>query len=239
VAGLFAPGSAFRPIVPSAILAAISLFLMYFVRLSVDEFWVGFRAGHMMLVSLPALTARFFAWGFRFARGVAYAAIALVLLAGAPTFLIDAYNAQDLTNREIGPGGFPWTRVVTPAEQEAYEWIRRMTPADAVVQQDAISRDPNSWWVVPTFGHRRMAAGLPPFMMAVPEYQEKSMRVRDMYATTSAAEAAAIARSLRIDYIYLDAVERGAYPDGIGKFDDPRHFTPAFRNEAAAIYRVQ
>lgn len=240
VAGLFARGGgAFIRLIPSATLAGVSLFLMYFVRLSVDEYWVGFRTGHLMLVSLPALTARFFTWAFDRSRAIAFAAIAIVLLAGAPTLLVDAYNAQDLTNREIGAGGFPWTRLVTPAEQEAYKWIRRMTPKDAVVQQDAMARFATSWWVVPMFGQRRMAAGLPPFLLNVPEYGEKSALVQKMYATPNPAEAHDIANRLGIDYVFIDAVERHAYGAGLDKFEDIRFFSPAFRNQAVAIYRVQ
>ncbi len=74
-----------------------------------------------------------------------------------------------------------------------------------------------------------MAAGLPPFMLDMPEYHEKAAAVRLVYATHDAAEANAVAHSLRIDYLYVDGVERQAYPGGVAKFDDPRYFIPAFR----------
>ena len=239
IAGLFVRGGPLLPFVPAALLAGLGLFLMYFVRLSVDIYWVGFRAGHLMLLSLPALTARFFVWAFTSARGVGYAAIAAIVLAGFPTFLIDAYNAQDITNEAMTDFNFPWTRRVTPAQQEAFRWMRERTPADAVIQQDAMSRDPSSWWVVPTFGQRRMAAGLPPFLLSVPEYREKSGQVQAMYATPDAKAAWTIAQHLRIDYVYVDAVEKAAYPAGLAKFDDPRYFEKAFHNDAATIYRVR
>jgi hypothetical protein len=239
LAGLLVRGGPFGPLIPSATLAGVALFLMYFVRLSVDEYWVGFRTGHMLLVSLPALTARFFRWAFAASVPVAAGMIAVVLLSGAPTTLIDAYNAQDLTNREMAPGAFRWTTILTAAEVEALRWVRDHTPKAAVVQQDSASRLGSTWWVVPTFAQRRMAAGLPPFMLDIPEYHEKSARVRDMFATGSAAEAAAIARSLRIDYIYINDFDRGAYPGGIDKFEDRAYFTPAFKNDAAAVYQVK
>lgn len=240
LAGLLVPlRFPFAPIAPAAGLAAASVFLMYYVRISVDEYWMGFRTGHLLLVSLPALAARFFAWAMQSARGIGYAMIVVVLVAGAPTLLIDAYNAQDLENFAMSPGGFPWTRKVTPDEQAAWRWIREHTPQDSVVQQDSLSRHPNTWWVVPTFGHRRMAAAIPPFLIYQDEYMEKSGRVRAMYATAAAGEAWAVARSLRIDYIYIDDVERAAYGPALEKFNDSRYFTLEFHNRAASIYKVK
>lgn len=240
LAGLLARGGGpFRRFVPATFLAAFALFLMYFVRLSVDVYWVGFRAGHLLLLSLPALTARFFTWALASARPLAVAVIVSILAAGLPTFIIDAYNAQDTTNELMSAGGFPWTRRVSPQEQAAFRWMREQTPPDAVVQQDAMSRDSSSWWVVPTFGERRMAAGLPPFLLNVPEYHEKSVLVQTMYSTTDAREAWTIAHTLHIDYVYMDGVERSVYPEGVGKFEDPRYFERVFGNEAATIFRVR
>ena len=239
VIGLFVRnGARTTALVPAMSLAALAVVLMFFVRISVDEAWVGFRTGHLLLVSLPALTANLFAWTANRARTIGVAIGAVAFLAGAPTLLIDAYNAQDVTNFAPGPG-FPWTRAVSPAEQQAFTWIREQTSLDATVQQDSLARHPTSWWVVPTFGHRRMAAAVPPFLLFVPEYEEKSARVRALFATHDGAEAQAIARNLRIDFVYVDAVDRKAYPGGMAKFDDPRYFVPAFRNEAVAIYRVR
>ena len=85
---------------------------------------------------------------------------------------------------------------------------------------------------------RRMEGAVPPFLIDVPEYHERSKRVRDMYATPAAADAWTIAHSLRIGYIYVDRVERQAYGDRLAKFEDPKYFTPAFRNGAVQIYKV-
>jgi uncharacterized membrane protein len=93
--------------------------------------------------------------------------------------------------------------------------------------------------VIPTFGHRRLAAAIPPFLMFEEEYMEKSRRVQTMYATGSAQEAWSIARSLRIDYVYVDAVERAAYGPVLEKFADEKYFSLAFQNAAASIYAVR
>ena len=219
-------------------LAGLSLLVMYCVRLNVDPSWVGFRAGQMFLVAIPALTARALSGGGRWRTGV-IAVAAIALLAGSPTTAIDAYNAQDITNFSESPNG-PWTITITPAEHEALEWLRRATPATAIVQMEPTSRDRRTWSLIPSLAQRRMAAGLPISLLATPEYDEKSALVKQMYETPNAEEASAIAHRLRIDYIYVDRTERAAYPAGVAKFAGaPERFAPVFSNDEVSIYHVQ
>ena len=63
---------------------------------------------------------------------MAAVAATLLIAIGLPTTLIDDFNAQDIGNREMGPG-FRWTIMLTPEEQEAYRWIRTQTPPKAIV----------------------------------------------------------------------------------------------------------
>ena len=83
-----------------------------------------------------------------------------------------------------------------------------------------------------------MAGGLPISLLNVPEYAERSDRIKTMYATKNPDEAANIARSLRIDYVYVDEVERRAYRDGIC-FDASPAFEKTFEAPPVAIYRVR
>lgn len=228
----------FRPATPYLVLAVISLLLMYFVRLSVDPAWVAFRAGQMMIVALAALAARAVAAG----RGGLRAALTVALFvtcfaAGTPTTVIDEYNAQDTHNLAMGPG-FPWTIVVSRQQQAAYRWIRENTPPAAVVQMDARSRERSTWSNIPSFAERRMAGGLPISLLNVPEYAERSDRIREMYAARNASEAADLARKLRIDYVYVDEVERRVYPGGI-QFDGSPVFEKVFDDPPVAVYRVR
>jgi hypothetical protein len=225
-----------------ALLTGLSLLLMYFVRLNVDTAWVGFRAGQMFLVAVPVLIARGFVstgvW-----RHIAIATAVLALLAGTPTTVIDAYNAQDITNFSQGPIG-PWTVTVTRDETEGLDWLRRETPLTAIVQMDPLARERQTWSLIPSFAQRRMAAGRPISLLggtdARSEYADKSAQVKTMYATDNAQQARDIARLLRIDYVWVDRVERGAYPSGVAKFDAaPALFAPAFKNGEVSIYRVQ
>jgi hypothetical protein len=224
--------------VSAVALASISLLLLYFVRLNVDTSWVGFRAGQMFLVAIPALIARGLL-AARPDRAIAIIVTVCALIIGFPTLAIDVYNAQDITNRSDSPIG-PWTVTITRDEHDALEWLRRSTPPTAVVQMDPVARGRQTWSLVPSFAQRRMAAGLPISLLNVPEYREKSDRVKAMYATPDAREAFTIARSLRIDYVYVDRVERTAYPAGVSKFDrTPQYFAPAYRNDEVTVYRVQ
>ena len=51
-------------------------------------------------------------------------------------------------------------------------------------------------------------------------------------------EAGTIARTLRIDYVYVDDVERRAYKDGIC-FDASPAFEKVFEEGPVALYRVR
>jgi len=227
-----------RPALPFALLSIVSLFLMYFVRLSVDQAWMAFRAGQMMIVGLAALSARFVAASSSgVQRVIAVVVVALAVVAGAPTTIIDEFNAQDIHNLGMGPG-FPWTIVVTVPQQRGYAWIRDNTPRSAVVQMDARSRERSTWTNIPSFAERRMAGGLPISLLKIPEYDERSDRIRAMYSTTHAAEAADIARTLRIDYVYVDEVERHAYPTGI-RFGESPVFEKVFEEGPVAVFRVR
>ena len=67
----------------------------------------------------------------------------------------------------MGPG-FLWTQTVTPDEQEAFRWIRRATAPEATVQFEPVSRGRDSWSMIPTFAHRRLAAGMAYSLLYVP-----------------------------------------------------------------------
>ena len=122
----------------------------------------------------------------------------------------------------MGPG-FRWTVAVPPATQAAMRWIRERTPSDAVVQMSIGPRGRETWTLMPTFGARRMAAGRPISLLPVPEYEERSGAVDAMFRTSSASEASRLAHTQRIDYIYVDGVERQSFgAEAIRKFSDPQ-----------------
>ena len=226
---------AFRPAVIGSAGAVLGLFLLYYVRIS-EASWVGFRAGQVLLVSLPVLIAPVLE-GLRGASRTAL--VAAVLVAGLPTTIVDTWNTQDVGNRRQGPG-FKWTLWTTADQRAAFRWIQRNTEPVAIVQMEPIVRGREHWTLIPSFAGRRMAAGLPISLLPLPEYKERSERVRTLFATSDAHEAVNIARSLRIDYLYVDDTDRAEYPTGTHKFDDnPALFERVFENRQVRLYRVR
>jgi hypothetical protein len=234
-------GAVFRRHSPALLLAAIALLVMHVLRLDVDTSWVGFRAGQMFLAAAPALIAAGLAASGAWRR-VAIAVTVVAALVGAPTTIVDTYNAQDITNFSESPNG-PWTVTVTPDESQGLEFLRRVTPATAIVQMDPLARERSTWSLIPSLAQRRMAAGRPISLLGgtenASEYGERSQRVRRMYETADAKDAWDIARALRIEYVWVDRIERAAYPAGMAKFDDPAYFIPVFQNAEVRIYRAR
>jgi hypothetical protein len=226
---------------PAVAALAVGLSLFYFVSIAkTDPIWVGWRAGQILLVTLPGLVAVAVAQlSAAVGRTACALTVAILLIVGLPTTVLDWYNAGDITNREMG-AGFPWTVRITPAQQAAFAWIQRQTAEDAVVQMDASVRGRASWTHIPTFARRPMAAGLPISLVNIPDYQARSRKVRELYGTTDPEQAWTIAQDMHIDYVYVDEVERKAFGEAaIAKFDTSEaHFKPMYRHEDIAIYAV-
>jgi hypothetical protein len=236
LAGAFGPRNDVerRGIAVGAAGIAAGLFLLYFVRIS-EASWVGFRAGQILLVSIPVLLARTLD---RLPGRPRAALAAAVLAVGLPTTAIDTYNAQDIGNRNPGPG-FRWTLWTTAAQREGFAWIRANTKDDDIVQMEPIVRGREHWTLIPSFAGRRMAAGEPISLLPIPEYRQRSEQVRALFATASAEEARTIAHRLRIDYLYVDGEDVRAYPEGTAKLDRSDAFERVFANGEVRIYRVK
>jgi hypothetical protein len=129
--------------------------------------------------------------------------------------------------------------VVTPDERRALDWIRKETPVDALVQMEPTVRGRETWTLIPTFAHRRMAAGLPISLLPKPIYSERSDQMRSLYGTGDAAEARRLALAAGVDYIYMDSTERRAYGASLEKFDrHPEWFERVYQGGEVSIYRV-
>ena len=228
------------PVAVPLIGVAIGLFMLYFVTLTLEPIWIGWRAGQIILVTMPALIAAAFArlWDLRL-RVPAIAVAALVLAVGLPTTIIDVYNAQDVSNTDEA-AGFRWTVVLQPDTQLVLDWIRLNTPPDAVVQMSIAPRRRETWTLVPTFAERRMAAGRPISLLHTPEYDELSDRVDAVYSATGPVEAMKAARALRIDYLFVDGVERAAFGEAaLEKFEAHCCFQRLYATGVAAVYAVK
>ena len=242
VVGVFAAARAAFPreMRPAIAGVTVALVLCFFVTLRLEEIWIGWRAGQILLVTIPALVAFALAWVTdRAGRTAAIVFGVLLLLVGVPTTAIDAFNAQDTANVEMGPG-FRWTVVVPPGEQEALQWIERFTPPDAVVQMSLGPRGRETWSLIPSFARRRMAAGLPISLLRTPEYAEYAGRADSVFRVGDAEQAWRTARGLRIDYLYVGRVERAAYGASLAAFDArPDLFARVFANADSSVYQVR
>lgn len=217
-----------------------ALFMLFFVTLTKEPIWIGWRAGQIFLVLAPAPVAALFAvLSDARRRLLAATVLVVVLAAGLPTTAIDWWNAQDVSNTSMGPG-FRWTIGVSPDTRAAVDWIRTNTAPEAVVQMSIGPRGRETWTLIPTFAERRMAAGEPISLLAAPEYDERSAEADAMFRTADPTEAWRLARALRLDYVYVDQVEREAFgQQALAKFDDAHFFRRVFASGAAAVYAVQ
>lgn len=199
-----------RPWIPAMAALVVGLTLMYFVSLT-DQYWVGFRAGNILQITLPMLVARALMGlsdlgAAKLGGGVVVAATLL----GAPTTVIDAYNAQDVANRDRGPG-FYWTEVLTPSQQVGLAWIRKNTPASAVVQSrrlpyevSHVDMDRQNWSIVQSVAGRRSAAANVISLLPEPENPARCVRVNAMFLSEPPEAAYATAKALGIEYLWLD-----------------------------------
>lgn len=244
-------GLNWRLALPAAAAFLLGIGLMYLLTLD-DRSWIGFRAGNLILVTAPMLIARGMG-GIAAAARPAFARNALrrgrpalgtallvvCLLAGLPTTVIDAYNAQDIANRRQGPG-FLWTITMTPAQLSGFDWLRQATPPTTIVQVDPVVRGRQNWCVIPAFAGRRMAAGLPISLLPTPEYKLRSEEVRRLLLEMPPEEAHATARRLGIDYIWIDQDDGPSGRDAVLRLTGRTDlFSVVFRRAEVAILQTR
>lgn len=222
-------------------LLAVCIVFYFFVDIrDHQDVYVGWRAGHLTFIACGALIALMFdrVVALRAVqRRLVWGGVAIVVLAAAPTLVLDAYNTQDISNRGRGPG-FRWTLVLTRDELEAFEWVRVNTRPDAIFQVDPVARDPDTWAYLPAFAERRMSAGLPISMVPLNKYVYESSRIRRIF-DDAVGDAYDRARRTGVQFVLVGPPERTAHPGVEARFDAmPDLFPLAFRNAAISIYRV-
>jgi hypothetical protein len=239
LAALWPPTKLARHTWPSVAGLVVGVLVFFLVRISRDAAYMGFRAGQLLQVVLPGLAAVCFARLAQRSRALGATAATLLIAIGLPTTLIDVFNAQDIGNREMGPG-FRWTIRLTPEEQNAYEWLRTQTSPKALVAMDPFAHGRETWSQLPTFARRRMAGGKPISLMAVPDYEIRSRLTQSIYADGSPEAAARTARHLSISYLFVGPDEERVHPPHtLAKFDRrPDLFRLVFSNSRTRIYEI-
>ena len=232
-------GADWRAVVPGGTALVAGFLLMHVVSLE-DRSWVSFRAGNLLLATMPMLAARAIGC-LRSHAGARTAAFvfSVCLVAGIPTTLIDTYNAQDIHNLSEGPG-FPWTIVHTPAQQGGFRWIQEFTAPTAIVQADPTVRDRRNWCLIPGFAARRMAGGLPFSLLPNPDFQRVSQEVHALLTTLTAEETHRQARAMGIGYLWLDQDDGEPGAAAIERFAErPDLFHIPYHRAEVAIVHVQ
>lgn len=242
--GIAAAWKASRILVAAlAVLAVVITAAFLFVDLRGHEnTQVTFRTGHLLFLVLGLLVALAFRdWRHRPAPiRVGLAGLTLVLtIAAVPTVALDWYNARDISNVEMNPGGFPWTVHVSPDDQAAIRWIHAAIPEAATIQVDAGPRDRYTWAFVPAFARRRMAVGNGIFLLNPGRHAEAFRRIHAAFEGPSAEEAHRTFRDIGADYVYVGDVERRAAAAGIAKFPArPDLFQLVYRRGSVEIFKL-
>ena len=225
----------------AAIASAIVIYFYVDIR-DHGDVYVGWRVGHVVFIALAPFVglALLEARALRGARRLAtWGLVALLALAAAPMYAIDAYNTQDVENRAEGPS-FRWTMLLTPGDLEGLRWLREHTSPDAVVQVDPYSRDSDTWGFIPAFAERRMAVGLPLGLVPLEKYQMGSQRLRWIYDAPDARGAFTLAATSGIDYLVVGRPERHDHPGVDARFAGAADLLPrVFGNDALTIYEVR
>jgi hypothetical protein len=226
-----------------AAIVAVSFFFYFFVDVRDHQYvYVGWRAGHFLFVAFAVLTgyALHALWQLGPRTRVLTAALTAVLAALAlPTFVIDFYNTQDITNYKPNDN-YSWTLVLSHDEVAALNWIRTFTPAEAIVQIEPHSREGRRWADVPAFAERRMSAGLPISMVPLAPYEDASQKVLALYQERNGEKAFSQAARLGIDYLVIGPPERRSFPDFEATLrSNPARFREAFRSGEVSIFMLE
>jgi hypothetical protein len=221
-------------------LAATSIVFYFFINVrDHQDVYVGWRVGHFMFMAaavvigvlLEWVNARPTAW-----QPLQWAAIAIALLGGLPTTIIDIYNTQDISEHGEAPY---WTMILRPDELQAFDWVKKNTPPDAVFQVDSIVRAVDGWAYLPAFAERRMAVGLPISMVPLAKYREGSEAINLIFEE---APLAAYERAARagVNYVLIGPHERDAHPGVEERFNSLANLMPlVWKNGTISIYEVR
>jgi hypothetical protein len=203
---------------------------------------VAFRTGQIAWLVLAVLLAfaidTWRTWRRAAAAGL-FALLALGAAAALPTVALDWYNAHDISNVAMSPGGFPWTVHVNAYDFAAAHWIQDSLPLDATVQTDAAPRGRYTWALVPAFLRRRMATGNGIAELNPGKFTARLEAIHAAFGTLPAGEAHRFFREIGADYLYVGDVERRVHGMRLQKFrDDPQRFRRVFGLGSVEIFQV-
>ncbi|HEY7502244.1 MAG TPA: hypothetical protein VH740_27235 [Vicinamibacterales bacterium] len=226
-----------------AAIVLVSIAFYFFVDVRDHQYvYVGWRSGHFLFVALAVLTAFGLQELWRLGRAARMATacvtIGLALMA-VPTFAIDFYNTQDVTNYKPNDK-YSWTLLQSADEIAAWTWIRTWTPPGAIVQIEPHAREGRRWADVPAFAERRMAAGLPISMVPLQRYEDASRKIETLYNERDPEAVFREAARLGIDYLIVGPPERASFPEFEATLRSrPSRFRETFHSGDVSIFMLE
>jgi hypothetical protein len=233
-----------RAVIATGTIVAITAMVFLFIDLRGHEnSYVTFRTAQLWYLLLAVLVAAAIdasrAWP-RPAAVTLWATLAAGSLLAVPTVALDWYNARDITNMDMSPGGFPWTVYISPENQAALAWIETTLPDDAIVQADVNARGRATWALIPAFSEHRMSVGRGIFEPNPKRFDQGAGNVSVIYRTPDTALAYQYCESMGIQYVYVGPEERAANGPNVDKFArDPARFGIIYRNSGVTVYLVK
>jgi len=227
------PFLAERHALPVGGLAGIALMATLFMDIgSAPGVWMAWRAGSILLIALMLMVAVTI-------RKMRPALLVVVLLPATLTCVLDIFNAQDVTNRDLSRGEFRWTTVVHPSDEDVLAWIRAHTAPEAIVQWDIRAREPGEWALIPALAERRMAVGFPIFLLDNRKYRARERRLRPIFVSSDPDEAYRLATEAGIDYLVIGSREVTVRGERVRKFwEAPERFREVYANRVATVFEV-
>lgn len=131
------------------LLLLLSALSIAFIRIQGFESDISLKAGLIVAVLLVLGTAVFFRESL--GKGAKPVVLAVLLIAGLPTAILDLRNSSDISNRRF-------TTSIPAEEMNLLRWMKKNIPHDAVVQDYPPAREWN-FSIIPSFAGRSMFVG--------------------------------------------------------------------------------
>jgi hypothetical protein len=207
---------------PYIILFGIALFFNFFITNPTETFFGLLKATRVIPICLLAFTA--YLWSDGLQTNKIKAVTAFLLIIAFPSFFMDNFIASNIAK--------PSTFVRQP-DMEAAIWIKKNLPRQAIIQAepnypgiDGQYKPKYSYSIIPIFAERRTAIGA--WKVSSQEHSgsdevgERFHSIKKMFGTTDINECIKILDKYNINYIYVGALEKKLYSEGIKKFHNSK-----------------
>jgi len=222
---------------PYIILLGIALVFNFFITNPTEVFFGLLKATRVIPICLLAFIA--YLWSDGLKNSKIKAGTAFLLVIALPSFFMDNFIASDIAK--------PST-LVRQSDMEAARWIKRNLPKQAIIQAepnypgiDGQYKPKYSYSIVPIFAERRTAIGA--WKVSSQEHSgsvrvgERFHTIKKMFATTDINECIKILDKYNINYIYVGALEKKLYKEGIKKFINSTNFELVYSKKGVFIFK--